>query len=70
MLCLTPVADKFSTLCRVTATLPTTIYRKQQGLHGYYFEAKFDVVLLFGLTELKAQLSWKENVRSFIVEQP
>ncbi|KAI0734054.1 hypothetical protein C8Q72DRAFT_927570, partial [Fomitopsis betulina] len=54
-------SDKFSTLCRVTATLPTTIYRKQQGLHGYYFEAKFDVVLLFGLTELKAQLSWKEN---------
>ena len=28
-----------------------------------YYVLGFDVVLLFGLTELKAQLAWTENVR-------
>lgn len=53
---------KFSTLCRVHAHLPPKVSLKQKGAQGSYFMATCDVVLLFGLTELKAQLSWKENV--------
>ena len=30
---------------------------------GVYYSIDFCVVLLFGLTELKAQISWTENVR-------
>lgn len=33
-----------------------------------FYKANFDIILLFGLTELKAQVCWKENVsfpRSF-----
>ena len=29
---------------------------------GSYYRAKFDIILLFGTTELKAQLAWEENV--------
>lgn len=28
----------------------------------YFFWLDYDIVLLFGLTELKAQIAWKENV--------
>jgi hypothetical protein len=28
-----------------------------------YYQQIFDIVLLFGLTELKAQMSWMEDVR-------
>ncbi|KAE9397395.1 hypothetical protein BT96DRAFT_921574 [Gymnopus androsaceus JB14] len=30
--------------------------------HLTYYKTNFDVILLFGLTELKAQIAWKENV--------
>ena len=30
---------------------------------GVYYSIVFYVVLLFGLTELRAQISWRENVR-------
>ena len=34
-----------------------------QGERGHYFLVKYDLVLLFGLTELKAQVAWREGVR-------
>ena len=39
-------------------TQPQT--NQQNGKHYYVLE--FDIILLFGLTELKAQIAWKENV--------
>ena len=27
-----------------------------------YYEVDYDIILLFGTTELKAQVAWKENV--------
>ena len=33
---------------------------KGNGGHAYY-KADFDIILLFGMTELKAQLAWKEK---------
>jgi hypothetical protein len=29
-----------------------------------FYRQDFEIILSFGLTELKAQLSWKEDVRS------
>ncbi len=57
--------DMFSTLC--------TIYADTSAMAGdlkpltapsgqTYYELAFDVVLLFGLTELKAQIRWMEKV--------
>ena len=34
---------------------------------GVYYQFDYDVVLLFGLTELKAQISWMHEVRLVIV---
>ena len=30
--------------------------------NGSFYRVYYDVVLLFGMTELKAQVAWKENV--------
>ena len=35
---------------------------KKRGLKGKYYQIDYEVALLFGLTELKAQLIWKEKV--------
>ena len=52
----------FSTLCTIRADLsavPATENSQADGSEVYY-SIKYSVVLLFGLTELKAQLSWSE----------
>ena len=33
------------------------------GPNGVYYVQNFNIVLLCGMTELQAQLSWTENVR-------
>jgi len=43
------------------AQLPTTKLSKPSG-HGHYYRIDYEIVLLFGLTELKAMVAWKENV--------
>jgi len=55
----------FSTLCTVTADTCQTakILKPLRGVDGkQYYRFNYDVVLLFGLTELKAQISWMEDV--------
>jgi len=54
----------YSTLCTVTANTfqmaqGLTPRRSQSGT--FYYNMDFKIVLLFGLTELKAQISWIEN---------
>ena len=41
-----------------------------EGLGGEdYYRLDFNVVLLFGLTELKAQISWIDGVRPVLVSR-
>ncbi|TFK33569.1 hypothetical protein BDQ12DRAFT_738725 [Crucibulum laeve] len=54
---------KFSSLCFVNADLSVLCKNLQplQGPRGKYYTVYYDIILLFGLTELKAQISWVEN---------
>ena len=59
----TQLLDLFSVACTVEADTSGVLkerLRNPQG--GFYFSQDFDVVLLFGLTEMKAYVSWMENV--------
>ena len=54
----------YAKLCNIEADLshlPLTPLRGSQG--GTYYRVDYDVVLLFGLTELKAMIAWEEEVR-------
>jgi hypothetical protein len=58
----------FATLFTVKADTSQMIkaIKPRRGQGGaLFYEQKFSVVLLFGLTELKAQLSWVEDVSAF-----
>ncbi|KAG1903416.1 uncharacterized protein F5891DRAFT_1019283 [Suillus fuscotomentosus] len=55
----------FATLCTIHADLhelSRTLRPKRSASHqSKYYEFEFDVIILFGHTELKAQISWKEK---------
>ena len=56
--------ENYSKLCTIEAGLslvPLVRRRKVKG-NGSYYEVDYDIVLLFGMTELKAQMAWKEKV--------
>jgi len=57
--------SSFSTLCTIHADLSelSRTLRPQKSIldRSVYYEIKFEVIILFGLTELKAQISWKHN---------
>ncbi|KAI6044886.1 hypothetical protein EDC04DRAFT_2889550 [Pisolithus marmoratus] len=57
--------DSYTKLCTIyadTSKLTSSLQprRRPNGV-GVYYTLNFDVVMLFGLTELKAQISWKED---------
>ena len=55
--------DRFTTICTLTADVSGV--RKQMipnATGGKYHAITFDVVMNFGLTELQAQLRWREEV--------
>ncbi|GLB37868.1 putative ATP binding [Lyophyllum shimeji] len=60
-------SDKFAISCYIRADtsslVPTRITRFNAGslLPHVYYRIDFDIVLIFGLTELKAQIAWIEN---------
>ncbi|KAF9806676.1 hypothetical protein IEO21_08594 [Rhodonia placenta] len=54
--------DAFSTLCKIQGKPARTSWIKKIGPDGEYLRQSFKVIFLFGLTELKAQISWMENV--------
>ncbi|KAF7290140.1 hypothetical protein MIND_01327200 [Mycena indigotica] len=54
----------YSTMCTVhadTSVLVNTLQAKPGAARGSYYELDFDVVFSLGLTELKAQIAWKEE---------
>jgi len=51
--------DKFETLCYVEVDLSTAPYTSNFARTGY--KREYDIILLVGLTELKAQVSWIDS---------
>lgn len=58
--------DLFSTLCTVTADTSAVTRVKQLGTNGVYYTQDFKVVLMCGLTEMKAHISWIQDVSIFL----
>jgi hypothetical protein len=60
--------DMYSTLCYIEADTSqicrTLKPRRSSGAGRPYYSIHYDVIVLFGLTELKAQIAWQEQVRS------
>ncbi|KAF9523663.1 hypothetical protein CPB83DRAFT_862441 [Crepidotus variabilis] len=55
-------ADNYTTLCTLTADLSKVPSTPQTSPSGKtYYCVTFEVVILFGLTELQAQMKWWEN---------
>ena len=53
--------DKFETLCHVKADVSTTPYTSSFATGNVGYRLEYDIVLLVGLTELKAQVSWIDS---------
>lgn len=56
-------------MCTVTANtskLIRSLEPQEADDGGVYYEVDYDIILLFGLTELKAQISWMHKVRLLI----
>ena len=61
--------DNFTKLCRVDADishLPMAAKRNDNGKF-YYQSPPFSIVILFGFTEIQAQIAWWENVSCSIL---
>lgn len=61
---LTVFTANYTKLCTIEidlSHLPLTPRAKPNST-GLYYRLDYDIVLLFGLTELKAQVAWKEGV--------
>ena len=57
-------------MCTIVANTSKLVHflQPQMGHDGhFYYHLNYEVVLLFGLTELKAQISWMHKVRPVIV---
>jgi hypothetical protein len=54
----------YSLLCKIEMDLSgvDTESLAQTGPEGKFYLFHYKVILMFGLTELKAQVAWKENV--------
>ena len=59
----TTFTESFFTLCSITGFLRGVQGTPLQGPRGRYYFQEIDVVLSFGLTEIKAQLAWKHKVK-------
>lgn len=59
------VAANYTKLCTINVDLshlPLAARMKPKGLSGSYYRLDYELVLLFGLTEMKAQVAWKERL--------
>ena len=53
-------------LCTIRADTSKVAREPRSGPRGTYYIQTFNIVLLCGLTELQAQISWMENVRVYL----
>ena len=61
--------ENFAKICTIDidlSRLPLNPLSKPFG-GGRYYRLDYDIVLLFGLTELKALIAWKQNVRFLLI---
>ena len=59
------IAASFSTLCVIRVDLSEAtkdLVLKKRASGQVYYQLDYDVIVLFGLTELQAYLSWKSKV--------
>ncbi|KAI0704720.1 hypothetical protein C8Q76DRAFT_181174 [Earliella scabrosa] len=54
-------AELFTPLCTIYADTSQVARQPMTGPNGVYYVQNFNIVLLCGMTELQAQLSWTEN---------
>ena len=56
-------ADNYTKLCTIEVDLSGAVVTQPKtiGMETFY-SVRFDIILLFGMTELKAQVAWKVNV--------
>ena len=56
-------------LCTIEADLSRVrlFPRPKASGQGNFYRVDYDIILLFGLTELNAQIAWKEDVSDFLV---
>ena len=55
-------AEMFPSLCQIHAAPVAASWTRRKGALGPYWKQDFDVILFLGLTEVKAQITWWENV--------
>lgn len=61
------LTDNYTKLCTIDINLsqiPVKQCAKENGT-GIYFAVEYDIVLIFGLTELKVQVAWLDHNVSF-----
>lgn len=68
------MTDKFSIMCTIEANLEELTkslkpirHVDEKGHEHVFYRADYEVALLFGLTEFKAVVIWKEDVSRFFV---
>jgi hypothetical protein len=54
----------YSVVCHVEADISNYTHSLARKMYNgvVYYQIEFDIAFFFGLTELKAQIVWKENV--------
>jgi len=61
--------ENYTDFCVIEADLshlPLSRLRKYSG-EGHFYRCEYEIVLRFGLTELKAMIAWRENVSLLLV---
>ena len=55
------LSDNYSKVCMITTDLSKVPLSPRLGAEGTFYRIDLDIILLFGLTEFKAQVAWKED---------
>lgn len=54
--------ERYTKLCTIAFDLSHLPMSERSNKFGLYYRVEYEIVLQFGLTELKAQIAWKEDV--------
>ena len=62
------ITELYSELCTIDVDLShlwntSSVQTLSKGSGVYYYKVSYELIMLFGGTEIEAQLCWKENVR-------